>query len=98
MLAGTIALPNTVKELNSQLLSAEAHFSQKPARNNDRSRKDKSDRPSNRLLECCNKMDIHKKEHCSRFVDAGPPRCAAQASVASTFDQADRMAAALTKT
>ncbi|KAG9512183.1 hypothetical protein KCU93_g10402, partial [Aureobasidium melanogenum] len=66
MLAGTGALPNTIKELHSQLLSAEANQPNqlnKP-KNRDKNNRNGADKPGNRLLSCCNKYGTHKEEEC----------------------------------
>ncbi|KAH0008356.1 hypothetical protein KCU78_g11284, partial [Aureobasidium melanogenum] len=66
MLAGTGALPNTVKELHSQLLSAEANQPNKPKNEprRDKNNRNGADKPGNRLLSCCNKYGTHKEEEC----------------------------------
>lgn len=67
MFAGTPSLPNTVKELYSQLLSAEAQQPQKPTRATEprpKNARNASDKPANRLLSCCNKYGTHKEEDC----------------------------------
>ncbi|KAH0166409.1 hypothetical protein KCU67_g4321, partial [Aureobasidium melanogenum] len=68
MLAGTLSLPNTVKELYSQLLSAEAQLPQTqktPRSKDDRPQNGRNaDKPGNRLLPCCNKYGTHKEDEC----------------------------------
>ncbi|KAG9759970.1 hypothetical protein KCU73_g3120, partial [Aureobasidium melanogenum] len=66
MFAGTPSLPNTVKELYSQLLSAEAQQPQRGRGTEPRGKNGRtpSDKPANRLLPCCGKTGTHKQEDC----------------------------------
>jgi hypothetical protein len=65
LLAGTPSLPNTVKELYSQLISAEARFPQMAAHPRNRRRQSgRNDKSANRLLPCCNRLGTHGEDEC----------------------------------
>jgi hypothetical protein len=65
LLAGTSSLPNTVKELYSQLISAEARFPQMAAHpRNKRRQSGRNDKSANRLLPCCNRLGTHGEDEC----------------------------------
>jgi hypothetical protein len=65
MLAGTPCLPNTVKELYSQLIGAEIWLPQMTTHLRNKHRQSgRHDKPANRLLPCCNKMGTHAEDEC----------------------------------
>jgi hypothetical protein len=65
MLAGTPSLPNTVKQLYSQLIGAEARLPQMATHFRNKHRQSgRNDEPANRLLPCCNKMGTHAEDEC----------------------------------
>jgi hypothetical protein len=65
LLAGTPSLPNTIKELYSQLLIAEARFPKMITHPRDQRRQSgRIDKHANRLLPCCNKMGTHAEDKC----------------------------------
>jgi hypothetical protein len=65
MLAGTPSLPNTVKQLYSQLICAEARFPQMATHFRNKHRQSgRNDEPANRLLPCRNKMGTHAEDKC----------------------------------
>jgi hypothetical protein len=65
LLVGTPCLPNTIKELYSQLLIAEARFPKMTTHPRDKRRQSgRIDKHANRLLPCFNKMGTHAEDEC----------------------------------